>query len=368
MYLPSKPQPQEVDFYMGEVRGMMIEIVDNNDNNETESHSQEDREMKAPKKRAETWIQDEIRSLINFRREIDGLFNTSKSNKHLWEQISSKMREKGFDRSPNMCTDKWRNLLKEFKKVRQQERGSGSGKLSYYKELEELLRERNRNAANCNTPLPKPQSYLHFADKALDETNNPFAPVEASGRSAINHERHVNHDGHPLAITAADAVAANGLPPWNWRANSLNGGENRLYGGRVITVKWGEFTRRIGIDGSTDAIKEAIKSAFGFRTGRAFWLEDEDEVIRSLDRDMPLGAYTLHLDDGATIKMCTFDDSERMPIQTEEKTFYTEDDFRDFLAHRGLSSLREMNDFRNVDTLNDLRPGAMYHGTRLVRE
>ena len=28
-----------------------------------------------------------------------------KSNKHLWEQISSKMREKGFDRSPTMCTD-----------------------------------------------------------------------------------------------------------------------------------------------------------------------------------------------------------------------------------------------------------------------
>ena len=41
-----------------------------------------------------------------------------KSNKHLWEQISSEMREKGFDRSPTMCTDKWRNLLKEFKKAK----------------------------------------------------------------------------------------------------------------------------------------------------------------------------------------------------------------------------------------------------------
>lgn len=81
--------------------------------------------------------------------------------------------------------------------------------------------------------------------------------------------------------------------------NCRAGGEGQpCYGGRVITVKWGEYTRRIGIDGTADAIKEAIKSAFRLRTKRAFWLEDEDNVIRSIDRDMPLGNYTLHLDEG----------------------------------------------------------------------
>lgn len=78
----------------------------------------------------------------------------------------------------------------------------------------------------------------------------------------------------------------------------LAGGENQSYGGRVIVVTWGDYTRRIGIDGSADAIKEAIKSAFRLRTKRAFWLEDEDQIVRSLDRDMPLGNYTLHLDEG----------------------------------------------------------------------
>lgn len=77
------------------------------------------------------------------------------------------------------------------------------------------------------------------------------------------------------------------------------GGDNQgTYGGRVILVKWGDYTKRIGIDGTAEAIKEAIKSAFGLRTRRAFWLEDEDEVVRSLDRDMPVGVYTLHLDNG----------------------------------------------------------------------
>lgn len=78
-------------------------------------------------------------------------------------------------------------------------------------------------------------------------------------------------------------------------------GETQSYGGRVISVKWGDYTRRVGIDGTTDAIKEAIKSAFRLRTKRGFWLEDEDQIIRTLDRDMPLGSYTLHLDEGKTI-------------------------------------------------------------------
>lgn len=80
------------------------------------------------------------------------------------------------------------------------------------------------------------------------------------------------------------------------------GGESQSYGGRVISVKWGDYTRRIGIDGTADAIKEAIKSAFRLRTKRGFWLEDEDQIIRTLDRDMPLGSYSLHLDEGKLMR------------------------------------------------------------------
>ena len=79
----------------------------------------------------------------------------------------------------------------------------------------------------------------------------------------------------------------------------MAGGESQSCG-RVISVKWGDYTRRIGIDGTPEAIKEAIRAAFRLRTRRAFWLEDEDQIIRSIDRDMPIGNYTLHLDEGIT--------------------------------------------------------------------
>uniref|UniRef100_J3LZ22 Myb-like domain-containing protein n=2 Tax=Oryza brachyantha TaxID=4533 RepID=J3LZ22_ORYBR len=307
---------------------------------------------------------------------MDSHFNTSKSNKHLWEAISGRMREQGYDRSPTMCTDKWRNLLKEFKKARSHSRGGagavGAGgncpaKMACYKEIDDLLKRRGKPAGGhvkspTVTSNSKIDSYLQFtADKGFEDANIPFGPVEANGRSLLSVEDRLEPDSHPLALTA-DAVATNGVNPWNWRDTSTNGGDNQVtFGGRVILVKWGDYTKRIGIDGTAEAIKEAIKSAFGLRTRRAFWLEDEDEVVRSLDRDMPVGTYTLHLDNGMTIKLYMFENDE---VRTEDKTFYTEEDFRDFLSRRGWTLLREYSGYRIADTLDDLRPGVIYEGMR----
>lgn len=183
MYLADRPRP--IDFYKDlSSEESVMDITPRVDLQQQQmilaDSSGEDHELRAPKKRAETWVQDETRSLIAFRREVDALFNTSKSNKHLWEQISNKMREKGFDRSPTMCTDKWRNLLKEFKKLKQQDRGNNSSnnsgsassanKMWYYKELEELLRDRAKNGSHKSPPPPPPPSskvdaYIHFPDK-----------------------------------------------------------------------------------------------------------------------------------------------------------------------------------------------------------
>ncbi|KAH9708392.1 trihelix transcription factor GT-1 [Citrus sinensis] len=384
MYLSEKPRPyltekpRPIDYYKDEAvavaaaaaaaassRDMIMEVAaaSNGDLQPqqmilADSSGGEDHEVRAPKKRAETWVQDETRILIAFRREMDGLFNTSKSNKHLWEQISAKMREKGFDRSPTMCTDKWRNLLKEFKKTKHQDRGSGSAKMSYYKEIDEILKERSKNAQYKATSVAnsanKVDTFMQFSDKGFDDTSISFGPVEATGRPTLNLERRLDHDGHPLAITTADAVAAAGVPPWNWRdpppGNGNLCGEGQSFGGKVISVKCGDYTRRIGIDGTPDAIKEAIKSAFGIRTKRAFWLEDEDQIVRCIDRDMPVGNYTLHLDE------------DHISVHTEDKTFYTEEDYREFLARHGWTCLREFDGYRNVDNMDDLRPGAMYRG------
>lgn len=191
MYLPDKPQSIEEE---EESRDMMIEVTVNS-TGPLPSHNphhpmiladssggEENPEIKAPKKRAETWVQEETRTLISLRREKDCLFNTSKSNKHLWDQISMKMREKGFDRSPTMCTDKWRNLLKEFKKTKQQQDrgggggGSGSAKMSYYKEIEEILKDRSKSVGyKSPSSGSKVDSYMQFSDKGISTRSFSFS-------------------------------------------------------------------------------------------------------------------------------------------------------------------------------------------------
>ncbi|KAK2971360.1 hypothetical protein RJ640_030326 [Escallonia rubra] len=188
-------------------------------------------------------------------------------------------------------------------------------------------------------------------------------------RSAFNLEQRLDHDGDPLGVSEAGAVVTNGLPAWNWRGTPRNGGENESrYSGRlrVISVTWGDCTKRIGIDGSSEAIKEAIKSAFGLRTNRAFWLEDEDEIVRALDREMPLSNYRLHLDEGLTIKVCLSDVSNHRPCRFIEKTFYRDDDLCTFLRSFGWIGVRGLRCNKHIDSLDDLVMDEVYHGVRLV--
>lgn len=389
MYLSNNNSKQgqgqeQIGLELEEEEGILMEVVANGLQVQTmqgqgqgqmilPESSGEDHEVKAPKKRAETWIQEEIRALIALRREMDSLFNTSKSNKHLWEQISLKMRDRGFDRSPTMCTDKWRNLLKEYKKAKHQDNrgGGGSAKMSCYKDLEELLRERAKVASYKSPQPPAAAAGVSAGASAATlkvDTYINFSP-KANGKSSLNMERRLDHDGHHMAIGSADTAAPNGVPPWNWRDATANGsGHQTSYGGRVIAVKCGDYTRRIGIDGTAEAIREAVKCAFGLRTKRAFWLEDEDGIVRSLDRDMPLGTYNLRLDDGVTVKVCTYDESDHWTGATEEKTLYTEEDFRDFLARRSWSGLRELDGFRTIDSVDELRPSCVYQHAGMLGE
>ncbi|KAJ8439180.1 hypothetical protein Cgig2_027106 [Carnegiea gigantea] len=245
--------------------------------------------------------------------------------------------------------------------------------------------------------------WTSFAYSELCEIQNDLKAengVRSNERPTLNLERRLDHEGHPLAITAADAVTGGGVPPSFWRdaGNALGsqyrkpgrseirhpqfpylssfcqglfvgtGDDGHSYGGRVITVKLGDYTRRVGVDGTADAIKDVIRSLFGIRTRRAFWLEDEDQVARSLDRDMPPGTYTLRLDEGMTIKLCHYEESDHIPYSSqtishaEEWTFYSQDEFREFLHHRGWSCLRELNGYRNIANLDDLRPDVLYRG------
>ncbi len=63
------------------------------------------------------------------------------------------------------------------------------------------------------------------------------------------------------------------------------------------------MTRRIRVDGPFKSINESVKTSFGLRTRRPFWLEDDEGVIQPLSRDMPPGQYSLNLDPGMSLNI-----------------------------------------------------------------
>ncbi|PSR89503.1 Trihelix transcription factor GT-4 like [Actinidia chinensis var. chinensis] len=298
------------------------------------------------KRRAQTWDLDEIQCLLSLRRELHCQFNTTnKSNKHLWDRISRGMRGRGWERTPSMCIDKWRNLLKGYKKAMNQ--NGGSGEVSY-EELKEYCRDKKSNGSSK-------KSRAAASDRMVDKDNG----------KPLNSEKSPNHDASPVDIPEHEGLVPNEIPSWIWEGTPKWDGENPASGGRIISVRWGENVKKIGINGSAEGIQEAIKSAFSLRTKRLFWLEDEDGIVQTLDRNMPLGYYTLHVDDGISVRICIYDGPNHNQCRTVEKTFYTEDAFYDYLSRRGWIGLRDSS--KNIDSIENLHPGKLYHGLTMQK-
>lgn len=61
------------------------------------------------------WSMQETRDFLMIRAELDPTFMETKRNKLLWELISTKMKEKGYNRSAEQCKCKWKNLVTRYK-------------------------------------------------------------------------------------------------------------------------------------------------------------------------------------------------------------------------------------------------------------
>lgn len=145
------------------------------------------------------------------------------------------------------------------------------------------------------------------------------------------------------------------------------GGAGGGTGNKVITVKFGDEIRKIGIEASDSCIMEAIRASFGLRTRRTFWLEDEFGIVRPLSKDMPTSSLlSLMLDPGIPVKLCAYDEAGRLTGEAYSKVFFSDADLKDFLSRRGWVSLREMGSLRDIDNIEELNSIAVYQRGSIV--
>jgi hypothetical protein len=88
----------------------------------------------------------EVQALINLRTSMDNKYQENVPKGPLWEEISSAMKNLGYNRNAKRCKEKWENINKYFKKVKEsnKKRPEDSKTCPYFHQLDALYKEKGK--------------------------------------------------------------------------------------------------------------------------------------------------------------------------------------------------------------------------------
>ncbi|KAF2291184.1 hypothetical protein GH714_020573 [Hevea brasiliensis] len=103
--------------------------------------------------RSSRWPKVEVQALINLRTNLDTNYQKNGPKGPLWEEISSGMQKLGYNRSAKRCKEKWENINKYFRKVKEsnKKRPEDAKTCPYFHELDALYKEKSKtNESSAN--------------------------------------------------------------------------------------------------------------------------------------------------------------------------------------------------------------------------
>ncbi|XWS24965.1 hypothetical protein CRYUN_Cryun27aG0030100 [Craigia yunnanensis] len=103
------------------------------------------------------WPKVEVEALIKLRTSLDIKYQDSGPKGPLWEEISAAMKKLGYNRNAKRCKEKWENINKYFKKVKEssKKRPEDSKTCPYFHQLDALYREKNKHDSSSNQLKPE---------------------------------------------------------------------------------------------------------------------------------------------------------------------------------------------------------------------
>ncbi|GMH17107.1 hypothetical protein Nepgr_018948 [Nepenthes gracilis] len=151
------------------------------------------------------WPKAEVQVLIKLRTCLDQKYQEGGPKGPLWEEISASMRKLGYNRNAKRCKEKWENINKYFKKVKEsnKKRPEYSKTCPYFHELDALYREKNKllgisfNPNNGIQPLPLPEGAGSMAQPimALPEQQWPLPlSAEDPGSDSVDTDQEEDDD------------------------------------------------------------------------------------------------------------------------------------------------------------------------------
>lgn len=116
------------------------------------------------------WPKTEVQALIRLRTNLDVKYQENGPKGPLWEEISAGMRKLGYNRNAKRCKEKWENINKYFKKVKEsnKKRPEDSKTCPYFHQLDALYKEKAKG---------EPTSFASGYPNVKPE--NPMVPIMA---------------------------------------------------------------------------------------------------------------------------------------------------------------------------------------------
>ncbi|KAJ6850593.1 putative trihelix transcription factor GTL1 isoform X1 [Iris pallida] len=133
------------------------------------------------------WPKTEVHALINLRSGLDSRYQESGPKGPLWEEISAGMKRLGYNRSAKRCKEKWENINKYFKKVKEgnKKRPEDAKTCPYFHQLDALYRSKHlsgvpgssqglapeQDSTHRNPTNPQPISVMPPASQQQQQLN-----------------------------------------------------------------------------------------------------------------------------------------------------------------------------------------------------
>lgn len=132
---PGTIDNQELENNVGRQEALFDKDVDNRGNGVGENSVQAT---------TSRWPKAEIEALIRLRTNFGMQFQDNGLKGPLWEEISSAMKKLGYDRSAKKCKEKWENVNKYYKKVKEsnKRRPESSKTCPYFHLLESIYEKK----------------------------------------------------------------------------------------------------------------------------------------------------------------------------------------------------------------------------------
>ncbi|XP_037437479.1 trihelix transcription factor GTL1-like [Triticum dicoccoides] len=184
------------------------------------------------------WPKAEVHALIQLRTEMETRYQDTAPKGPLWEDISVGMRRLGYNRSSKRCKEKWENINKYFKKVKEssRKRPEDSKTCPYFHQLDALYRTKAlASSSGVHAPALAPSPFPARAEAAPVTVLSPVPLSSQTPPPAAQRVEHgaknviINGNGHgngaAMQVKASNGAGAAAMFPSPVHAAG-NGGNN----------------------------------------------------------------------------------------------------------------------------------------------